>query len=70
MKLSLFGKKPSRDEIEREVTEQIEALVRAGEKPPPPSWTLAGGLPVEASAPADAPALQTPASSSSAPRSG
>jgi len=58
MKLSLFGKKLSREELEREATEEIEALVRAGDKPPPPSWTLAGGLPVEGSAAADVPVVE------------
>lgn len=41
---SLFGKKPSPEEIEREVTEQLESLVRSGNNPPPPGWTLIGGL--------------------------
>lgn len=60
MKRSLFGKKPSREEIEREVTEQIEALVRGGDKPPPPSWTLAGGLPVDGPETGDGPSPPAP----------
>jgi len=35
----------SRDEIERDVTQQIESLARAGQRPPPAEWTLTDGLP-------------------------
>lgn len=61
MKLSLFGRKLSREEIEREATEEIEALVRGGDKPPPPSWTLADGLPVDAPAEPEPAAPAAPA---------
>ena len=47
MRKPRFGKKFSVQEIEREVTEQIESMVRSGKNPPPASWTLLGGLPVE-----------------------
>ncbi len=71
MKLSLSGKKLSREELEREATEEIEALVRAGDRPPPPSWTLAGGLPLEGSAAADTPVVEAAdAEKGSAPRPG
>jgi len=36
----------SREEVERDVTEQIESLARSGDHPAPPEWTLAGGLPL------------------------
>jgi hypothetical protein len=41
---SLFPKKVSVQDIEREVTEQLETMVRSGKNPPPASWTLLGGL--------------------------
>ena len=41
---SLFRRKFSVQDIEREVTEQLETLVRTGKNPPPASWTLLGGL--------------------------
>lgn len=44
MRLSLFGRSKTSEEIEREVTEQIESLARSGHNPPPPEWTVAGGL--------------------------
>jgi hypothetical protein len=55
MKLSLFRKRQSPQDIEREVHEEIEKLVRSGQNPPPPSWTLSGGLPLDESS-AEAPA--------------
>ncbi len=42
---SLFGKIPTRDEIERDVNQQIESLARSGHNPPPAGWTVAGGMP-------------------------
>ncbi len=41
---SLFGKTMSREEIERDVTEQIESLARSGDHPAPAEWTIAHGL--------------------------
>ncbi|HEX2272793.1 MAG TPA: hypothetical protein VHG90_02855, partial [Acidimicrobiales bacterium] len=41
---SLFPKKVSVQDIEREVTEELETMVRSGKNPPPESWTLLGGL--------------------------
>ena len=61
MKLPLFGKRQSPEEIHEEVTREIEALVRSGEKPPPPSWTLASGLPSSEVAPPPPPPLPLPA---------
>jgi hypothetical protein len=41
---SLFPRRINVQDIEREVTEQWETMVRAGKNPPPESWTLLGGL--------------------------
>ncbi|MDQ6799105.1 MAG: hypothetical protein M3011_14005, partial [Actinomycetota bacterium] len=43
---SLFGKTPSREEIERDATQQIESLARSGRNPPPAGWTLATSMSV------------------------
>ena len=60
MRRGLFGKKFSVQEIEAEVTEQIETMVRSGKNPPPASWTLLGGLPVEDAAESSAPPATAP----------
>ena len=59
---ALFGKTWSREEIERDVTEQIEALARSGSHPAPPEWTLAGGMPETEPQPAMPVEAVTPAS--------
>ncbi|MGI9032499.1 MAG: hypothetical protein ACR2HY_02225 [Acidimicrobiales bacterium] len=46
MKLCLFGRIKTAPEIEREVHEHIESMARSGHNPPPPEWTVTGGLPV------------------------
>ena len=53
---ALFGKTMSREEVERDVTDTIESLARSSDRPPPPGWTLANGLPDDrATAPAPRP---------------
>lgn len=60
MRRGLFGKRFSVQEIEAEVTEQIETMVRSGKNPPPATWTLLGGLPVEDAAESSAPPATAP----------
>ena len=67
---ALFGKTWSREEIERDVTEQIEALARSGSHPAPPEWTLAGGMPEAEPQPAMPVEAVTPASARRAAEAG
>lgn len=43
MKLLTRTQKRSRAELEHEAAEELEAVVRAGQTPPPADWTLAPG---------------------------
>ncbi|MDQ4134014.1 MAG: hypothetical protein M3179_12620 [Actinomycetota bacterium] len=43
MKLLTGTKKRSRAELEHEAAEELEAVVRAGQTPPPADWTLVPG---------------------------
>jgi hypothetical protein len=59
MRIPLFGRMKTSQEIEREVTDQIEAIARSGHNPPPPEWTVLGGLPVTEAAPLAPPPAPT-----------
>ncbi len=59
---SLFGRTLSREEVERDATQQIESLARSGSHPPPAEWTLLGGLPEAEAEPAMPVEAVTPAS--------
>ncbi len=43
MKLLTRTKKRSRTELEHEAAAELEAVVRAGQTPPPADWTLVPG---------------------------